>query len=37
VYRVTSPDVPTIFNRGGVAEAEPALPGFTLIVDEIFD
>jgi Uma2 family endonuclease len=37
VYRVTSPDVPTIFNRGGVAEAEPALPGFTFVVGEIFD
>ena len=36
VYRATSPDVPTICRRGDVAEAEPAVPGWTMPVDELF-
>ncbi len=37
VCRAASPDSPTLFARGGVADAEPALPGWTFLVDEIFD
>jgi Uma2 family endonuclease len=36
VYRATSPDVPTIYRRGELAEAEPAMPGWTFPVDELF-
>ena len=36
VYRASSPDVPTIYRRGDVAEAEPAVPGWTMPVDELF-
>ena len=28
---------PTVYRRGDLAEAEPALPGWTFPVDEIFD
>jgi Uma2 family endonuclease len=37
VYRSTDPDTPTVFRRGDVADAEPALPGFRMPVDEIFE
>ena len=30
------PDNPRIFRRGGVANAEPAVPGWTMAVDELF-
>ena len=36
VYRATSPDRPVIYRRGEVAEAEPAVPGWTMSVDELF-
>ncbi|MCU0494167.1 MAG: Uma2 family endonuclease [Chloroflexaceae bacterium] len=36
VYRADSPTIPTIYRRGDVAEAEPAVPGWTLAVDDIF-
>ena len=36
VYRAQDPDNPTIYHRGEVAEAEPALPGWTLPVDDLF-
>jgi Uma2 family endonuclease len=36
VYRASDPDKPTIYRRGEVAEAEPALPGWTMRVDELF-
>jgi Uma2 family endonuclease len=36
VYRANHPDNPTIYRRGDVAEAEPALPGWTMHVDELF-
>jgi len=26
-----------VYRRGDVAEAEPAVPGWTMIVDELFD
>ena len=37
VYRVSDPNSPTIYRSGEIAEAEPALPGWTLPVDEIFN
>jgi Uma2 family endonuclease len=36
VYRADAPDAPTIYRRGEVAEAEPAVPGWRMPVDEIF-
>ena len=36
VYRSTDPTNPTVYRRGEVAEAEPALPGWGIPVDEIF-
>ncbi|RIK76013.1 MAG: Uma2 family endonuclease [Planctomycetota bacterium] len=37
VYRASSPDTPTIYRRGEVAEAEPAVPGWTMPVNELFE
>lgn len=36
VYRASDPDNPKIYRHGEVAEAEPALPGWELPVDELF-
>ncbi len=36
VYRADDPDQPAIYRRGEVAEAEPAVPGWTLPVDTLF-
>jgi Uma2 family endonuclease len=36
VYRPDQPDQPTVYRRGDVAEAEPAVPGWRLGVDELF-
>ena len=36
VYRNTDPERPTIYRRGDIAEAEPAVPGWTMVVDELF-
>jgi Uma2 family endonuclease len=36
VYRATDPDHPTIYGRGVLAEAEPAVPGWTMPVDDLF-
>ncbi|MBI4747838.1 MAG: Uma2 family endonuclease [Acidobacteria bacterium] len=36
VYRSTDPDAPTIYRRGEIAEAEPAVPGWTIPVDDLF-
>ncbi len=35
VYRADDPDRPTIYQSGDVAEAEPALPGWTMPVDDL--
>ncbi len=35
VYRATSPDVPTIYHPGDTAEAEPAVPGWTMAVKDL--
>ncbi|HNH82557.1 MAG TPA: Uma2 family endonuclease [Acidobacteriota bacterium] len=36
VYRAESPDQPTIYRRGDLAEAEPAVPDWTFEVDALF-
>ncbi|MBI2219316.1 MAG: Uma2 family endonuclease [Candidatus Rokubacteria bacterium] len=36
IYRATSPDTPTVYRRGEVAEAEPAVPGWRMPVDDLF-
>ena len=36
VYRTSDPETPTIYHRGQVAEAEPAVPGWTMGVDDLF-
>ena len=33
VYRASDPERPTIYRRGEIAEAEPAVPGWTMAVD----
>jgi len=35
VYRADRPDQPTIYRSGDSAEAEPALPGWTMPVDDL--
>lgn len=35
-YDVTDPDNPKIFRRGDAADAEPAVPGWRILVDELF-
>jgi Uma2 family endonuclease len=37
VYQATAPDQARLYRRGEVAEAEPAVPGWRLPVDELFD
>jgi Uma2 family endonuclease len=37
VYRAGGPNHPTIYRRGDRAEAEPAMPGWSMLVDELFD
>lgn len=37
VYRHDAPQSPTIYRRGDIAEAEPAVPGWRIPVDELFD
>jgi Uma2 family endonuclease len=36
VYRATDPTNPTIYRRGDLAEAEPAVPGWRMPVNELF-
>jgi len=36
VYRASDPQRATIYRRGQVAEAEPAVPGWTMPVDDLF-
>lgn len=36
-YRADSPDKPTIYKKGQLAEAEPAVPGWSMPVDELFE
>lgn len=36
-YTADQPTTPTIFRRGDLADAEPAVPGWRLAVDELFE
>lgn len=36
VYRASDPEQPTIYRRGDSAEAEPAVPSWTVPVDDLF-
>lgn len=36
VYRASDPLMPTVYRRGDMAEAEPAVPGWTMAVDDLF-
>ena len=36
VYRASNRDHPTVYWRGELAEAEPALPGWAFRVDDLF-
>jgi Uma2 family endonuclease len=35
-YRAEAPETPAIFRRGEIADAEPAVPGWRMPVDELF-
>ena len=35
-YKASDPENPTIFRRGEIADAEPAVPGWRMAVDELF-
>lgn len=37
VYRADAPDAPTVYRRGERAEAEPAVPDWTMPVDDLFE
>ena len=37
VYRASRPDTPAVYRRGEIAEAEPAVPGWTMPVDDLFE
>ena len=36
VYRSSDSENPTVYRRGELAEAEPAVPGWTMAVDDLF-
>ncbi len=36
VYRASNPQEPRVYRRGEVAEAEPAVPGWSMLVDDLF-
>ena len=36
VYRAAAPDAPTVYRRGDSAEAEPAVPGWSMPVNDLF-
>ena len=36
IYRANEPEKATIYHRGETAEAEPAVPGWTMAVDDLF-
>jgi Uma2 family endonuclease len=35
-YKASDPDTPVMFRRGDIADAEPAVPGWRMAVDELF-
>jgi len=36
VYRAADPLTPAVYHRGEYAEAEPAVPGWSMAVDDLF-
>jgi Uma2 family endonuclease len=36
VYRASDPEQPQVFGRGDIADAEPALPGWRMPVDDLY-
>jgi Uma2 family endonuclease len=36
VYRSTAPETPTVYSRGQRSEAEPAVPGWSMLVDDFY-
>ncbi len=36
-FRSTDPETPAVFRRGEIADAEPALPGFRMPVEDLFE
>jgi Uma2 family endonuclease len=36
VYHATTPEQPTVYRRGDIAEAEPAVPGWSMPVNDLF-
>jgi Uma2 family endonuclease len=36
VYRASDPEKAVVYRRGEIAEAEPAVPGWTMAVDDLF-
>jgi hypothetical protein len=36
-YNSDDPDSPTIYRKGDVARAEPAVPGWEMTVDSLFE
>ena len=37
IYRYPDPENPTVYRRGDIAEAEPAVPGWRMPVDDLFE
>ena len=37
VYRASDPESPTIYRHGDIAEAETAVPGWRMAVDDLFE
>ena len=37
VYRASDPQSPAVYRRGDIAEAEPAVPGWSMPVDDLFE
>jgi Uma2 family endonuclease len=37
VYRASDPDKPTIYRKGDIADAEPAVPGWRIPVNDLFE
>jgi Uma2 family endonuclease len=37
VYRASDPNTSHTYRRGEIAEAEPAVPGWSMSVDDLFD
>jgi Uma2 family endonuclease len=36
VYRASTPDSPTVYRKGDIADAEPAVPGWHMAVNDLF-